>query len=140
MADVNETSIALICSAERIIIGWVTGRPGAHINRALLRNGFDPQEPGTEDGPRAGAYAPVIRRNTMYERTRDGRMLTCPICSNALVAGLPGQSLNDAIQDDLRLVAAFARLPDPKIKRARYKKGKPTANPLRAEPVAKVEK
>ena len=106
------TRIALVCSAERSVLGWLEGRRGAHVNRRFLADHFEPEWHGD---------AKTLTRSGFYDNARDGEMLICPRCGSAIVAGLEGQAMEATIADDLRLVCGYFELPDGRERAPRQK-------------------
>ena len=125
MAD---TKIALVCPAERVVVEWIEGEPGQRVDRELLRRNIGPRShPLDEVGINAGHMV------GLYAESKNGALMLCPTCGNVLVAGLEGQSIDAAIEDNFRLLLGHFSMPDPR-KARRYKKGKPTPNELQLEP------
>ena len=112
--------LAVVCPAERKLIGWISGKPKDRVSKTHLTRHFEPE----------GDMLP----NALAVANRDAAVLQCPTCRNALVLGLPDQDIADAIADDLRPVVGYFYLPDPTRMRKRFIKGQGTVSELRAEP------
>lgn len=68
------TSVELYCSAERRVVGSVSGVEGTAISAATVRTGFTPAAP---------EYASIA------SRAADGVALLCPRCGNPLLFSQP---------------------------------------------------
>ncbi|NIO16912.1 MAG: hypothetical protein GTN70_07925 [Deltaproteobacteria bacterium] len=77
--------IALICPAEKKILGWVNMEPGQAIDVAKLGRDFEPV-----DGPTV--------RYALLDEAANGEALLCPSCRNGLMAGPDTDDLDAAIE------------------------------------------
>jgi hypothetical protein len=123
----KQTKVALVCTAERSVIGWIEGNPGAVVNKHMLKRGFVPS--GVD-----------LSATVFWDNYKNGVMLLCPRCGNALVCGLQGQSTDAAIKDDLRVILGFFRLPGGKLRYVTWDKAPGTPDPAReVDPVKVIE-
>lgn len=115
----SESRLAVLCSAERKLLGWITGEPETKVTVKFLKGpAFKP----APDFPVHIGLAPKV-----------GVMMLCPNCGSRVVYGLDGQDLKDVIADSLSPNIGSFYLPA-KMRR-RYKRGEPTPDPLRASPL-----
>lgn len=87
-------TLTLLCSAERMERARLVGKPGQMMDAT------------------ACALSARVPPGYKVPTFAKGGLITCPDCGSALVAQLPGQSIESAIKDNCRPMVGAFRLPE----------------------------
>lgn len=91
------TTIVLICPAERKTLGQLELESGEKITAATLRDNFE-------------SAVGIETKSAMLALASHGSPLLCPTCRNQVIAGLPGQDMQAAVDEDLRVLLGSTRV------------------------------